>query len=251
MATSPTEQHRSTGRSLRGRDPEDPIPSDQILGLDNIALELPIAGIGSRGLAVTFDYLCLTLLLFTIVAAVAFAADGPLDSGLMIGSLVLLVFFVKITFFLVQELAFKGCTLGKKMLLLRTVGTSGGTASTAQLIVRNLLRPIDLIVAAPLMALDPKARRLGDRLAGTLVIHDRPLMERASLGRVPAGWGPREVAVAESLLARRGELDPDQLRHLALRLVRLVQRDDPALLQESPVPEVDPVAALRQALAAS
>jgi len=53
---------------------------ESILGLDNIRLELPIAGVGSRTLAGFVDYLALfaLVLLWLIVWGVFFAGAGAI-----------------------------------------------------------------------------------------------------------------------------------------------------------------------------
>ena len=72
------------------------------------------------------------------------------------------------------------------------------------LLVRNMVRLIDSFVGVWLMLLDPRARRLGDRLAGTLVVHERARADREIAGRRAsrrAGARARS-RVVESLLRR-------------------------------------------------
>ena len=99
--------------------------------------------------------------------------------------------------------------------------------------------------------LDPRARRLGDRLAGTLVVHERsPAAADVVATRVPAGWGAREVGVVESLLRRAGAMDPERAQQLAEELLGLVERDDAALLRDVPA-DLPPVERLRRAVGAA
>jgi hypothetical protein len=73
------------------------------------------------------------------------------------------------------------------------------------------------------------------------------------LGRVPSRWGAREVALAESLLARAGELEMERAEDLARQLLTWIERDAPELLAAAGDPDfrrVEPVEALRLALAA-
>ena len=68
------------------------------------------------------------------------------------------------------------------------------------------------------------------------------------LGRVPPGWGPRELAAVESFLARAGTLqDTAGTRTMADRILERIRRDAPELLAGVDTRR-DPVAALRQAL---
>jgi hypothetical protein len=128
------------------------------------------------------------------------------------------------------------------------VTAEGGTPSAGALLIRNLVRSIDLLVGVLLMAFDPLSRRLGDRLAGTLVIHDRPPEVGPLLGRVPPGWGARELAAVEALLARAGTIeDPALVRRMAERVLDRIRRDAPGLLAGVDT-GADPLAAIRQAL---
>jgi hypothetical protein len=131
---------------------------------------------------------------------------------------------------------------------LRVVTAEGGTPGAGALLARNLVRSLDLIFGPLLMAVDPLSRRLGDRLAGTLVVHDRPPDAAPVLGRVPPGWGPRELALVEAFLARAGSLDDTAAAWaMADRILERIRRDAPELLAGVD-PRRDPIAAIRQAL---
>lgn len=228
-------------------DRQEPASGGAILGLDNIRLDLPIAGVGSRVLAAALDSVVVVLLVavWGLVCALALpAALGAWRWAAFVGGFFLLDW----GYFAASEIATRGRTLGKRAVGLRVVSREGGTPDATSLLLRNLLREVDVLVGVFLMAFDPLARRLGDRVGGTLVLHER--RERASeatLARIPPGWGPREVALVESFFARCGELEPDQARFLARRLVAWVERDAPELLAGTD-PEGDPVGALEAAL---
>lgn len=227
---------------------ESEIGEGAVLALDNIALELPLAGLGSRVLAAALDYLVLTFTMVVVILALGFglaAADAP--GWVVVAVLFLAVFALHWGYFAVFEIGSRGRTLGKLAVGLRVVGREGGTASASALLIRNVLRAVDIVVGVPLMAADPLSRRLGDRLAGTLVLHDRAPEAEVTLGRIPPGWGPREVAVAESYLRRSGEMSPGRSRYLARRLLRLVELHAPEYL-EGLAAEDDPGLALRRAL---
>ena len=143
-----------------------------------------------------------------------------------------------------------GRTLGKKALKIRVVTAEGGTPGPGALLIRNLVRTLDLVIGVVMMAIDPLSRRLGDRLAGTLVIHDRRPETGPVLGRVPPGWGARELAAVEAFLARAAELEDRVLRReMADRILERIRRDAPEMLAGID-PDADPVAAVRRALQA-
>jgi uncharacterized RDD family membrane protein YckC len=221
---------------------------ESILGLDNIRLELPIAGVGSRTLAGFLDYLVLfaLLILWLIVWGASFAGAGGWAFAVAAAG----VFLLEWGYFAVSEIASGGRTLGKKVVKLRVITAEGGTPRPGALLARNLVRSLDLLFGIPLMAIDPLARRLGDRLAGTLVVHERRREAMPLIGRVPAGWGPREVAAVEAFLVRgRGLDDPARTAAMAERILASLRRDAPELLADlDPTDPTDPIMAIRRAL---
>jgi uncharacterized RDD family membrane protein YckC len=227
---------------------------ETVLGIDNIPLDLPVAGLGSRTLAALIDYLALGVgaaLLVVLAMAVGGAVGG--GGGTTLAIVVVGLFLLQWGYFAAFEIAMDGRTPGKAAVGLRTVHRTGGAAGAGALVARNLLRTVDLMVGAPLMALDPLARRLGDHVAGTLVVHIRPGAARPVLGRVPPGWGAREVALAESLLARSADLEGDRADRLARRLLSWIERDAPEMLAAAGDPATlgaAPIESLRRVLAA-
>lgn len=224
---------------------------ETILALDNVPLELPVAGVGSRILAGFLDYALVTLLMLGWVVLLVFTLDaarkaGP-GAGWWLALLILGLFAIEYGYFSGLELLMGGRTIGKRALGLRVVTREGGRPGPAALLLRNAVRTGDLLVGVPLMAFDPLARRLGDRLAGTLVVHSRPREKEVVLGHVPRGWSGREVAVAESFLRRAGDLEPHRARPMARRLLELIERDDPTLMSGI-APDRDPVETLRRVL---
>jgi uncharacterized RDD family membrane protein YckC len=223
---------------------------ESILALDNIRVELPVAGVGSRCLAGLIDA-CAVAVLLVLWLLFCWVLRTAVGGGWGFAAATAGIFLVEWGYFAGMEIATGGRTLGKRALRLRVVTAEGARAGAGALLVRNLLREIDYLVGVPLMASDPLARRCGDRLAGTLVVHEEGRREVLMLGRVPPGWAAREVAVVESFLARAGELHDAAARdEMARRLLARVERDAPELLAGFDRSTVaDPVRALRRALA--
>jgi uncharacterized RDD family membrane protein YckC len=225
------------------------IRRESILGLDNIRLDLPIAGIGSRSLAAFLDYLVVMVLalvwlfLVGVLAAILTPAWAP---ALIIAGW----FLLEWGYFAGMEVATGGRTLGKMAVKLRVVTAEGGTPGAGPLLARNLVRSLDLVFGLPLMVLDPLSRRLGDRLGGTVVVHDRPLEAAPVLGRVPPGWGPRELALVEAFLTRAGGMDDMAATwEMADRILDRLRRDAPELLEGLDTRN-DPIGSIRRALQA-
>jgi uncharacterized RDD family membrane protein YckC len=224
------------------------IRRESILGLDNIRLDLPIAGIGSRSLAAFLDYLIVALLSLLWVLFCSLVLSR-VSSTLGIAILLSGLFLLDWGYFAGQEIATQGYTFGKRALRLRVVTAEGGTPGPGALLIRNLVRTLDILIGTVLMAIDPLSRRLGDRLAGTLVVHERSLEAGPVLGRVPPGWGARELAAVESFLARAEMLEGPLRWQMAERILAAVRRDSPELLADA-VPGGDPVVVLRRAFEA-
>ena len=223
------------------------IRHESILGLDNIRLDLPVASVGSRSLAVFLDYLILAALAIGWVFLVVIALTPLLPNWVPV-FLIVGIFLLDWGYFAGSEIATGGRTVGKMALGLRVVTAEGGSPGPSALLIRNLVRVLDLVFGVPLMAIDPLSRRLGDRLAGTLVVHDRGREKAPVLGRVPPGWGPRELAAVESFLARARTLeDTAGAWAMADRILDRIRRDAPELLKGVDTRR-DPVAALLQAL---
>ena len=79
-----------------------------------------------------------------------------------------------VAYFLIQEALF-GATIGKAAMGLRAVDKSGNRLTMRQAIVRNVARLVDwlpnlYILGALSIASSPSRQRIGDRLAGTLVV---------------------------------------------------------------------------------
>jgi uncharacterized RDD family membrane protein YckC len=182
--------------------------------------------------------------LFALIFVAGFSGlSGPVVLvGFFAGS-----FLVDWAYFAGTEIAMHGRTPGKKVVGLRVVTRGGGAAGAGALMTRNLVRVVDLIVGIPLMAFDPLSRRLGDRLAGTIVIHDRAAAAEPLLRRVPAGWQAADVALVESLLRRSRDLEPARADEMAYRVLERLEREQPAFLEGARRPGDGPLTILRRA----
>lgn len=217
-----------------------------VLGLDHVRLELPIAGVGSRVLAATVDYLFLVSLIGTwwlvglLLEGIFSFAGGWLIAVLSLGS-----FLLQWGYFATLEIVMQGRTPGKHALGLRVVSGTGGQASAMALVIRNLLRAIDVLIAVPMLGASTRARRLGDIVADTLVVHDRPEGDVLTIGRLPAGCTARQAVVLEAFFQRVDHLEPARAQALAARLLAWIVQTDP---DHEPVPVADAVQALRETL---
>jgi uncharacterized RDD family membrane protein YckC len=222
-----------------------------VLGLDNVPLELPVAGAGSRTLAAFLDYLVIGIAaFFWAVLCVALSTLRDRAGWWMLGIFLLGFFVIEYGYFAGVEIWREGQTFGKWALGLRVVTREGARPGNAALLVRNAVRTVDLVVGVPLMATDPLARRLGDRLAGTLVVHTHAPVREILLQRTPRGWDAQQAALLESFLRRAADMDAWRADRLAGQLLGCIERDDPQMGAqiERGLP---PVEALRRVVQAS
>jgi uncharacterized RDD family membrane protein YckC len=211
---------------------------------EHIVFRYRVAGPARRLLAYVVDlllcYVALAILGVIIIFAVAGAGaisdtvEASLKTG--IGVLLILLFAVQWIYFVAWE-AVSGRTPGKMAVGLRVVTTSGRPVSFAAAALRNVLRAADMLPAAYVvgvvaMALSPRFQRLGDLVAGTMVI----VPERARVASALALWPPaqpHELAAVpddvtldaeernaiELFLRRRGTLGPAREHELATMVV--------------------------------
>jgi uncharacterized RDD family membrane protein YckC len=166
--------------------------TNQKLSIDTpeqINLEYELAGIGSRFMALFVD------LMIQAVAAIVILIFMWINTGLtfrlfrsgstwMLALTVLLIFGVQWGYFAVFEILWKGQTPGKRQAGIRVINESGREASVYEAVARNLLRVIDALpgpyaVGAIVMFLSPQSKRIGDYVAGTVVVHDRKIEDEA------------------------------------------------------------------------
>ncbi len=154
---------------------------------ESVALSYELADVGSRGLAVMLDTLILTLLLSaesliaTIVTTVIIPAlGGGADRAMpwVVGVTIVVVVLTSWGYFVIGEAAANGRTPGKRALGLRVVRDDGGRISALDAVIRNALRLIDILpgtygVGIGSMLLTKKRKRLGDMVAGTVVVRER------------------------------------------------------------------------------
>jgi uncharacterized RDD family membrane protein YckC len=198
----------------------------EIVTPEGVSLHLPVAGPVPRALAWLID---LALRLAVLLAASLLL--GLLGAAGM-GALMVLAFCVFWLYPVLFEALWDGRTPGKRALGLQVVSSDGAPIGWRASFARNLLRTVDMLpfgYATGLVAClcDRAARRLGDMVAGTLVVHRLP---QGDLARVPAvapmpsprPLQPAEQAAIVAFAERAPELTParrDELADLAAPLV--------------------------------
>ncbi|MCE5326823.1 MAG: RDD family protein [Planctomycetaceae bacterium] len=140
---------------------------------EGYAFSYPLAGPAARMLAWFID-LFVEIGLY-IVLSMLLSPLAPLLGGLINALYGILVFLVGIGYGVVLEWRWGGQTLGKKALGLRVMDNQAMPLTFSQVLIRNLLRPVDSIPAMYLvgglsMLLSRHGQRLGDLAGGTVVV---------------------------------------------------------------------------------
>jgi uncharacterized RDD family membrane protein YckC len=195
--------------------------SDGVVTPEGVSLDLDIAGLGSRAIAIIIDLL-LQYLILLMVAAILSGIHIEGTAGIVIGSVAL--FLVFWGYFFLFEGLWHGQTPGKRAQHLRVVRTDGHPMGGAQMFVRNLVRIVDLFPAAYLvgmisMVVTKRAQRLGDLAAGTIVVREAKVEPIRQLVMPPppvavaggpivdvSGLNERQYQLVRSFLQRRATL---------------------------------------------
>lgn len=200
---------------------------------EGIEFSLPLAGPVSRMLALVVDLAVIAMLGSVIrkilSPLVVFGQDfsGALD--------IVAYFAISLIYAAAAEWAWRGQTVGKRLLRLRVVDASGLRLEPAQVIVRNLMRLIDALPALYLVGgvacvVSRRRQRLGDLAAGTVVIRT-PKLARPDLDQV-LGGKYNSLAEHRHLAARlRQKARPEAARIALETLLRRDQLSAAARLQ--------------------
>jgi uncharacterized membrane protein SpoIIM required for sporulation/uncharacterized RDD family membrane protein YckC len=168
----------------------EPEPNDyrQHLALEtpeHVVLDYEIAGVGSRLLAAVADWLLVVVLVLTLATAFAIFQS---KSRWMLAIAIGLVYGILWGYFTLFEGLWQGQTPGKRWLGIRVIRDTGHGISLSDAAARNLLLPIDALgaIGVILIAVGPRGRRLGDLIAGTVVVRDKPMQAAVP----PVATGP-------------------------------------------------------------
>lgn len=161
-----------------------------------VALDLPLASVGSRFLALAIDWAIQLALLVGVLFAGGVAANafGSGDHG-VVGALAYVVIFLAVFGYPVAfETLRRGRTPGKAALGLRVITREGGPERFRHAAIRAALGLVDFLLSAGAAAVvstmaTRNSQRLGDLVAGTVVVRERSGLKAPSpvVFAVPAG----------------------------------------------------------------
>ncbi|HKE97790.1 MAG TPA: RDD family protein [Actinomycetes bacterium] len=213
-------------------------PGARVVTPEAVSLQFETANVGSRGVAFMLDGGVVAaglLVIFMALGAVAGLAGGDLPAWLGVSLLLVIVVAWMFGYFIAQETLWRGRTLGKAALGLRVVTREGGPVRFRHALIRTLLLLVDLVlslgfVAVATILLSRANQRLGDMVAGTLVLRERsgsrppaPVVFAAPPGLEPyvalldtGRLDQQEYQTVRAFLLRAAELAPQARARLAL-----------------------------------
>ncbi len=215
---------------------------------ENIELSYALAGPGSRAVAYVVDLFIMFTLCQMLINLLAYAfamllSVFTMHSGLWISAIAGLGSFALYNgYFILFEWLLNGQTPGKRLLHIRVIKQGGFALRFFDTLLRNLLRVVDFLplfygVGLTSLLLTRDSQRLGDLVAGTLVVYQEPMQTDSLLPDLPASEDlepvfpaaqlaaiPSEaISLAARYLRARTELAPRPRQDIAAELANLVR----------------------------
>ena len=168
----------------------------EILPPEGVPLRFQVAPLGSRFGAQIIDIL---ITVVGLAALLVFLYTTDLVDPLAIFSVGILIFFlIRVPYYAISEMIWNGQTLGKKVCRIRVISGTGRSLTAHQIIVRNLMREMEVFAPGTVLLSTPEStfegviaalwiigllavpmlnkrnQRLGDIIANTFVI-EKPI----------------------------------------------------------------------------
>lgn len=211
---------------------------DALITGDAVLLDLRTASFATRIVSAVIDgVLQLTLLIGGILSVAWFADRAALDDGLLAAGVLLASVLAYVGYPVLSELLLRGRSVGRLVMGTRVVRDDGGPVHVRQSVLRAVMAMFEIwsttgAVALVCSVIDRRSRRIGDLLAGTMVIQERmrthppqrievPLSLRdwaqaADVGRLPLPL----LQDIRAFLPRAGQINAESRHQLSRDLLR-------------------------------
>ncbi len=196
---------------------------------ERVAVDLPIAGLGSRAMAYVVDVGLLGAAGLVLYFGLSFLVTDPVNAALALSSLTRTlilggVFFGLWVYWTLLEVMWNGQSVGKRLLRIRVVKSDGSPVTVFSSAVRNLLRVVDFLPACyPVgliaMLVDKRHRRLGDLLAGTVLVRDEQI-DLARYERITSTIAVNQLELATGFLSRFDQFEPSAQLRLGMKMAQ-------------------------------
>ena len=195
---------------------------------EHVRLDYVLADLGSRAAALAIDFVVIAATLLVLGMVTRYANIlGDLVESASLTVIIFAVFFAQWGYFLLFEGLWGGRTPGKRAVGLRVIHAGGEPLSFQGSVLRNLIRVVDLqpapsgLAGAVCILVNRRAQRLGDLVAGTIVVRDAGGSELLGADALPPDRVLRPVLSVEQFellagyVARREGLEPGVRRRVA------------------------------------
>jgi uncharacterized RDD family membrane protein YckC len=213
---------------------------------EQVHLSFPIAGIGSRFMAFAIDTLIQTLGFISLSLLLAFLSPSlakyvpDIGENWLLAIAIIAFFLLYWGYFAFFEAVWNGQTPGKRNVGIRVVKDSGRAINTYEAISRNFLRSIDQLPGMYVfglisMAVSRENRRIGDYVAGTLVVHESAAEElnpelqdlgekQSTLTVSTSALDVKDLQLIETFLHRRLSYEADVRHATAVRIAQHIEQ---------------------------
>lgn len=211
---------------------------DALITGDAVLLDLRTASFATRIVSAVVDgVLQLALLIGGILSVAWFADRAALDDGFLAAGILLASVLAYVGYPVLSELLLRGRSVGRLVMGTRVVRDDGGPVHVRQSVLRAVMAMFEIwsttgAVALVCSVIDRRSRRIGDLLAGTMVIQERmrthppqrvevPLSLRdwaqaADVGRLPLPL----LQDIRAFLPRAGQINAESRHQLSRDLLR-------------------------------
>ena len=220
---------------------------------ESVELEFTLAGIGNRAYALLIDYIIFGLIIIVfLVGALIFNSVLLETITKLVGStnrlelwLIavqgLIAFVIYVGYFVFFETVWSGQTPGKRYVKIRVIRDDGRPVRLQQSTLRALLRPFDelFFIGVFLIVFNQREKRLGDLVAGTLVIQEEQTVKAAAFKVSTSAKSlakklltdadisrllPEDFTVIREYLQRREAMIPNARNELSKQLATQVKQ---------------------------
>lgn len=164
----------------------------------NIDIDYEVAGLGERILARLID-LAIFVILFLLGLFLGIMAGIYAQSETMVIVAYVVFLFILVFYDLGFEIFMNGQSIGKRIMKIRVISLNGSQPNVGQYVLRWLFRIVDFaliepgLVALVVAAVSEKPQRLGDIVAGTMLIRTTPRTKMNSIVFMPMYDGYQPV----------------------------------------------------------
>ena len=200
---------------------------------DAVVLDVQIAQLPVRAVSALIDVIVIFVCYFLGLMLWA-ATLSQFDSALSAAILIIFTVLVAVGYPLIFETTTRGRSVGKMVMGLRVVADDGGPERFRQALFRALASVVEIwmFLGSPAVIssiLSPKAKRIGDIFAGTIVVSERnarlappptmpPSLAWWASSLQLSGLDAGQAEVARQFLSRAAQLDRQVRQQMAYRI---------------------------------